>query len=177
VAQLPNQGIIIPCSDKSNPLTNTICGGSEEGLLSRLSPSITYPGHTGHGIAQYRDLHPSTDLPKRVTTRSGTQLREAPADSPSRNALQKTPKASNRKHSPCSRLCPWGEETRGPNETPTTDAESVRPPLEHRAPGSQNCRHPRKPRCSGSQSITHPLCETYHGRKGGINQGQHFPNF
>ena len=55
--------------------------------------------------------------------------------------------------------------------------KSVRPPLEHRAPGSQNCRHPRKPRCSGSQSVTHPLCETYHGRKGGINQGQHFPNF
>ena len=40
-------------------LTSASCGGSEEGQLSRLSPSIPYAGHTGHGIARWGDFYPS----------------------------------------------------------------------------------------------------------------------
>jgi len=92
------------------PLTSASCGGAEEGLSS-LSPSIPHPGHTRHGIAQYRDLYPSCGSTQTSNNLFGPSNPESSRGYPfakrSPNDAQKRKHTSNR----CSLLCPGGEET------------------------------------------------------------------
>jgi hypothetical protein len=83
----------VPPTFPLNPFTSTSCGGSGEGLPSRLSLLIPYPVtlDTEKPDTGTYTLH--SGLPKQVTTCSGPQLQKAPADIPSWNAFQTKPES------------------------------------------------------------------------------------
>jgi hypothetical protein len=99
----------------------------------------------------------------------------APAITPSRNALRMTPESVKPQAFYMLSSLPRGRRDMRSRRDPKNRCEICSPTARNRAPGSQNYRHPRRPRCSGSRSARHPLCETYHGENGEFNQGQHFP--